>query len=1051
MDFHTPAQGSWRWYTDATPDGSMTALAAENTAPTLTTAQVQNGIVRLRVQITETGGGAGTGNAIQLQYSQDNTNWRNIANDPVGSGDEGVWIRWADGAATAGNTIGTQLLTSTTASGKYHEVADVTEDVAGSAVHEIDCALQFRWPPPDTTIRLRVVYGGTALSLDTGESQIQVTMPTPANREAAIDSIASVPADGARPTDIEFGFWHRVFYDGTRWWFFCVHPDDASNVSYYYSDTNGDNWSSRQTVSMSGSMEGTLMAPGFKIISGTPVVFIATRISSSTRYYRRGEISGTTITWDSEQSPTYNSGRHVHVDCDDGDYWWMAGVDETSPGIWAARATNADSGSSWTAGFGTRHTATISGMASGDHVRVVGLASDKALVIAYNGSNGNLYWSLVDDTGGFGTVNTLYTSCHESDWGVVRSGGFVYVVLADGTSDDGARKLRVFDESTETFSAGPDPGEGGSGDTGSADGLPLVAVGDDIYMFGVYQTSEGGQAREMAWKKYAGPDDSGTWDSTRTAVTPGGNRGNLDYSTASPGAGGGVIMAVTLHGDDNLIYSDFTIEYYKVAVSTALTVNLTHITNSSTLYSPTVQVEPQVNLTHIATSSALYTPAMELTATPGHIASTSTLYSPSVEPSIALGHIASDSTLYSPSMELTATPGHIASSTTVHSLTAANAGIDLNLTHIANSSTLYAPTIDQTINLTHIANTSTLYSPAPEATAALGLITSDTTLYTPAVEPSVAPGFIASTSTLYTPAMELTAALGLIASDSTLYSPTVSSGLVVALGFIASETALYSLTASEEPQVNLSQIASTTAVYSLTASAGLSVALGHIASETTLYSPAMELTITPGYIANSSTLYSPTIEQTINLTQIASASTVYSLTVGADQGINLTHIASSSSVYGLTLSVGGIVFYDSRLAEYTLFEASIADYELFESAMGDYALYEVQIVRDAMLAETGTLGVKVTFSLGADGSSFSEPDAVEFTVIWEDGTTKTYSWSGVDTAAVSQGSVQGVYRLHVTASQEGHARVQCKGTWNSPAWVEISHEKRVKVDNYVGA
>jgi hypothetical protein len=276
---HTPRQGLWRFYSDATPDTSMSALAAENAAPTLTQAQLENGIIRLRVQIVEIGGASATNQTIQVQYG-DGVAWQDITNQSPTSGREGWWVRWANGAATGGDTISTQLLTGTTTSGKYHESTTPTEDVGSSATHEIDIAIRVHWVPPDETVRLRLVYNGTTLALNGGASEVQFITPSAANRSQTITRLAP---DTSQKTSREMRFapWYRFFYDGTRWWFFSVLTSSNTILRSWSWDGMGNPWVARTTFDFGSghdiSTSRHMLA--FKSISGTPTVFALSRDS----------------------------------------------------------------------------------------------------------------------------------------------------------------------------------------------------------------------------------------------------------------------------------------------------------------------------------------------------------------------------------------------------------------------------------------------------------------------------------------------------------------------------------------------------------------------------------------------------------------------------------------------------------------------------------------------------------------------------------------------------------------------------------------------------
>jgi len=563
-------QGRWRWFNDVSAPVAGDALAAEETAPTISQAQLENGIVRLRVQLHESGGGADT-KALNVQYSEDDTNWQNIASASPAGDTEVFWLRWVNGASTAGATISSQLLTGTTASGTYVENTG-NLSVTASSMTEFDLAFKVHWPPPSTTIRLRITWNGTVINLDGGRTQIQLTTPGPSSRRYTIDRLTAISGN-IRNQENRFAPDRRHFYVDTynRWFFFTGDGSETPSAQLrYYTWSGSGAWSGPTAFTVgSGALTGALHKTHMqKVADGEHVVLVVTRQSSSTRYWRRGRVtSGTAITWDTGESNSYASDRHVAVGMDDGYHWWIGGIDAVGGGVWGAASVNADGGASgWSGGFGTRHTASATGVASGDLIGIYGLASGKALFVWANAAGG-LQYALCDSSTGFGTVRTLASVAHPNDWGVVRTNGWVYCTHTDNATDSsGSWVGKAYQESDDAtgFSAITSPSQSHTS-AGGNDGLALGANGNDIYTTAVWMAVEGGQDRKLVYKKYTGPGRSGSWGSL-TDITDNGARVNFDYNLVSQGPGAGQIVGITLAGDDAMLGTNFALEYHIIAV-----------------------------------------------------------------------------------------------------------------------------------------------------------------------------------------------------------------------------------------------------------------------------------------------------------------------------------------------------------------------------------------------------------------------------------------------------------------------------------------------------
>ena len=546
----TPGIGHFRWYTDATPDASMTALAAEDGTPTLTGAQMQNAIVRMRVQLAETGGVGGSG-ALTMQYrSPSAAAWTNVEAQTFTS--EGAWFRFANGAATAGGTIGSQLLTGTDTSGIYVEDSGTNITLGANETKEFDIAVLVHWPPPDSTVDFQLLLDATPIP----STVVTLTTSTAANRP---HTITRLDGDGAQKTtrEVRFAPWRRVFYDAQSgyWWAFFVQYLTPTVIrSYYWNGSGG--WTAGATYTSAQDAFQTRAAFAAVQTATGLTVYTHTGTSGSTRLFNRGTITGTSLSWGSEQSVAQTTSRHTHITVDDGGYVWIAGTD-TGVGIWARRATNPDSVSAWQ----TAVTAAESTVVSGDILAIVGLTSDKALVLwRPSGTSAIKYVVITGASAGSVANATVTASAGPEDWGIARADGFVYLVHSDADGTGGNWVLRVYTESSETWATGTAPGI--TGQPSSNDGIPVVASDRALYAFGTEVGTEGGQDRILFFKRYHGPGASGTWDA-RVDMDPGG-RGNADHISSTASGAGGRVIALLAWGDDDTPVNARAVEYWSV-------------------------------------------------------------------------------------------------------------------------------------------------------------------------------------------------------------------------------------------------------------------------------------------------------------------------------------------------------------------------------------------------------------------------------------------------------------------------------------------------------
>jgi hypothetical protein len=606
---HTPTIGNWRFYDDAV-DGSMTALAAQNTAPTLTGAQMQNGTIRLRVQIAETGAGAGSG-AITARYPSGTGNYNVLTNyDSTSTNVQNHWVRWTNGAGTAGGTITSTKLSGTTASGKYHEATGVSESIASSAIQEIDLAINVRWPPPDETITLELLYDGVLL---TGGTPITFETSSAADRPYTIDK--HFPgADHKTSSHIGRAPWPAVFHDGTRWWFFIVDETDLNILRSYTWEGSGA-WTRRTDLDMTNTGDAGNWNMAFKDVSGTPTFYLNWGRNSSNRYMRKGTVSGTTITWGSTTTLSQANNPYSHISVDDGGYLWLAGLN-TGATIWFRRSTNVNDISAWQSVV----THTDTGVASNDIVAVRGLASNRALIVWYREADTSLRYAVVNSTSVVSS-GTLDTNVSAEDWGMTRSNGYVYVVHTTTNADGGDWQIEAFNESLETWATGPTYDRPFMDTYSTDDGLPAVAVGDTVYVVGT-DAGDWSSDRPLRITPYVGPGAGGTWG-TSQIFTPTG-RGNGDRIVGPLSAADNKLVYAYDFADDDMEGNTGVTEYHVFTLPSSSHPLTGTVAGTATATAEKIVLTHPLAATEEGTSTAVATTLQTSHAMTATVAGTST-------------------------------------------------------------------------------------------------------------------------------------------------------------------------------------------------------------------------------------------------------------------------------------------------------------------------------------------------------------------------------------------------------------------------------------------
>ncbi len=573
----TPEQTDWRWFEDHQQDPTI-AFAAENVKPVLP--DDQNHVpIRLRVLIQENGGLGDTDGVLSIEASGDGTNWF-VATAASGE----VHVSVIDGQGINGTIIATTRLTNANTAGEYREDQVGTQTIlADETGLEIDFALNTTIIVPGADYSFRLLWDGTPIPVKSGSSVIQLQGTAEADRSNTVVKLDLVSSSG-EPDTLNFGHNVSLFYDGVaRWWAFYNQQVAGQATTMRYKSTADltGGWSSESTIAFTDIDAPQRQSLIFKTIGGTPYVFLMVASSGTQWYLKRGSISGSTITWDSERSITAqpsgadNSGAPV-LSIDDGDFLWIAGLaDGVTTDVWAAQSVNAaDDATYYT--FNTAKLHTDAGAEGGnDFHHIIGLASGEALVAYIDFGSGELKAVKVTQSSGFGTavlIEAGFGGSNEADWLVTRGDdGNVYCVFKNSTSNSADLELEVYSESGDSWAAGTSPAITGVGT--SSDGHP-GAWGDDgkFYVFGTFVGGGGGNDTIIRYKSYTG-GTSGTWDGSLTTMDGAvAGHGNKDAHIAQLSGGipmGGKIVVIAEEGDDPNVGTEWILGFYVLDAAAA--------------------------------------------------------------------------------------------------------------------------------------------------------------------------------------------------------------------------------------------------------------------------------------------------------------------------------------------------------------------------------------------------------------------------------------------------------------------------------------------------
>ena len=156
---------------------------------------------------------------------------------------------------------------------------------------------------------------------------------------------------------------------------------------------------------------------------------------------------------------------------------------------------------------------------------------------------------------------------------------------------------------------------------------------------------------------------------------------------------------------------------------TALTVAPAHLTNTSTVHTPTIVPGPVAAVPdHLTNTSTVHVPTLvagAVTIEPDHLTNTSTIHEPTVTAGgeIIPAHLANTSIIHEPTVTagpVAIEPDYLTNTSVIHTPTIVPGPVTAVPDHLTNTSTVHAPTLPAgavTIEPDHLTNTSTVHEP----------------------------------------------------------------------------------------------------------------------------------------------------------------------------------------------------------------------------------------------------------------------------------------------------------------------------------------------------
>lgn len=312
-----------------------------------------------------------------------------------------------------------------------------------------------------------------------------------------ITSAGTATAPTGRP-----GQSHLIYASNAAlWWLFWVNGGSQTTLRTAYS-SNLSSWTTGSTFTLSNNQDrGTNLAVAYKNISSTDVVWIVNNYHNSTNQpykarYVRATISGTSITFGSEtnvqadmtltDTSNIEGGPIIGFASDNTIHIGQSMTDGSGTGWGNANlvsSTNADLGSSWTAGFSANSDMGNAAAYSANHA-MLAQASKNMLWIGDSGDTATTYTDLrykraitwTATFTGSALASALGTAQDQNDWSAVRQDDtHVHLVTRSGAN---TYVHRTFNGSTWAAGASITNQNSKAGA-----GIFLTTNGTDVWLF----------------------------------------------------------------------------------------------------------------------------------------------------------------------------------------------------------------------------------------------------------------------------------------------------------------------------------------------------------------------------------------------------------------------------------------------------------------------------------------------------------------------------------------------------------------------------------------
>ncbi len=362
-------------------------------------------------------------------------------------------------------------------------------------------------------------------------------------------SSSTIASAGTIADSTGLGFQNHLIYatNSAQWWFFYIDSASLNQLKSRYS-TDLINWNSGTTLTLvnNSDADNRDFSVAYKNINNTDVIQVGTsyRLANGNvqHYHVRGTISGPTLTWGTESQLSLTNpgswGSYVVPDgpatiFDSNNYIWDATdfwcenesncAGSNTGNAYIARSTNADAGSSWTAGFNAK--TSLTGVNYFIHSRfLASLGSGNLIHLFDNGQSSSTFTNIVSYkyTGSWTTPGNilfgdLSVAQDTHDWSAVaRTATDVHVVVRTGAN--------TFSHRRYNGSSWSDGASIPAQNTKAGAGLFMATDGTDVWLFAI-DSDSANTVRYSRWS--SGSNTWSTWSalesSTQTRIALSGN------------------------------------------------------------------------------------------------------------------------------------------------------------------------------------------------------------------------------------------------------------------------------------------------------------------------------------------------------------------------------------------------------------------------------------------------------------------------------------------------------------------------------------------------